>query len=792
MAERISTTVGDVMDSLLGVAKKEISYMWNCKEYVEKFKREIKSLEVMKSQVQQQIAIAEAKGDSLLPGVEEWRNEADDEISKAKELLAEFLNSMKTCFIIRMCGNCPNLHHYGKMISTKMTPSLWEHQNRGKDFVTCVSVETRGPGPLDVYQKKDLDDLHTHTAIVGDIIKSLEDDSIQITGIYGLGDVGKTTLAKEAVIRVKNTLFAHVTFTTVSQTVVSKEIKKDIKEAKKRIMKGEKVLIILDDVWEKLDLEELCIPCGENYMNCKILLTSRGQKVLLKMNARSIIYVDTLPTKEAWILFRRVVGERLETDANLKSVAEEVAKECGGLPLLIQAVGYALKDKSIHSWKAVLSQLKKPVASQMDPDIEKAFNRLRLSYEYLESEETKWCFLLCGLFNGAEDIELEDLVRYVVGLKLFDKLDSIEDARRRVRYAVNILTSSCLLLKVEYDKGCTKMHNVLRFVALSIGYDQKDKYKCLSKAGKDLIEWLPRDNNVKDLTDYMKTNFDDFPGSYNLMINLLDKKAPLRAVLKATNHYDDRNIIKDGGSGKVYKGKLKWNGRLMYVAVWRLDGQYRKRELAYLSAFKHDNISSIHKYFDEDDESIIIYEHASNGILQGHLSNPALTWSRRLQICLDVARALNYMHDQGLIHCDINSSKILLDEDWKPRIFGFELCTKYPQSWTDRLHLSRYLGTTNVITPKYDVYLFGVMLSEVLCGKKHMFDEHGFIGKLGDNIDHSLEKHIGSQSMKFTIIIAYNCLDKNLVFRPSMNQIVKDLEEALELQRKEEKLVRPF
>nr|XP_043638302.1 probable disease resistance protein At4g27220 [Erigeron canadensis] len=497
MAE-IGTAVAErVVDSLFVVVKKEIGYMWNCSEYVENFRREAKELEVRRGKVQELVDIAIHKGDKLSYGVEDWVKEVDTELSKAGEFLQREANANKTCCKIGLCGNWGTLHHYGKT-ATKMAPSLLQLQARSSAYESCVSVETPPPGPLDVYQKKNLDDLDTHNSALGDIIKSLEDDSIQITGIYGLGGVGKTTLALEVAARFKKTsMFVDVAFTTISQKVDVEKIKKDIEYATKRIMKGDNILIILDDVWEKLNLEELCIPCGSEYMNCKILLTSRDRKVCKNMNAQSIIYVDPLPTAEAWILFKRVVGEKVETDANLNPVALKVVEECGGLPLLIQAIGNALKDENIESWNWALTQLQKHVPLDIDEEILKSFTHLKLSYDYLKSEEAKSCFLLCSLWEEDFNVSLEDLVFYGVGLEKFNDLDSIEDARGRVRNAVNTLTSSGLLLNSKQE-GCTKMHDVVRDVALLIASEGNNKF--LVKAGQGLTEWLPRDTSLEAYT----------------------------------------------------------------------------------------------------------------------------------------------------------------------------------------------------------------------------------------------------------------------------------------------------
>nr|XP_043638309.1 probable disease resistance protein At4g27220 [Erigeron canadensis] len=495
MAE-IGTAVAEkVVDSLFVVAKKEIGYLWNYKEYVENLRRDAKNLEVTRGEVQELVYIAISKGDKLKYGVEDWVKEADTELSKANEFLEKEANAKKTCCKIGLCGNWKTLHRYGKT-ATQIAPPLLLLQERGSAYKSGVSVETRAPGPLDVYQNKDLSGLHTHDSALGDIIKSLEDETIQITGIYGLGGVGKTTLAMEVATIVKNNkLFADVAFTTVSQNIDVGKIQKDIGEATKRIMRRDKILIILDDVWETLDLQELCIPFGNNHKNCKILLTSRNESVCDSMNVQRKICVNALPTAEAWILFKGVVGEKVESDVDLKLVAMMVAEECGGLPLLIQAVGNALKNKNIDIWSSALSRLKKHAPIEINPDIRKAFTRLKLSYDYLEIEEAKSCFLLCTLFGEDHNISFEDMAIYGVGLEKFDDLESMEDARDRVRNAVNILTSCGLLLKSELGEGFTKMHDVVRDVALLIASQSNNKF--LVKDRQGLTEWLPRNNSLE-------------------------------------------------------------------------------------------------------------------------------------------------------------------------------------------------------------------------------------------------------------------------------------------------------
>nr|GFA47882.1 protein kinase-like domain, phloem protein 2-like protein [Tanacetum cinerariifolium] len=101
------------------------------------------------------------------------------------------------------------------------------------------------------------------------------------------------------------------------------------------------------------------------------------------------------------------------------------------------------------------------------------------------------------------------------------------------------------------------------------------------------------------------------------------------------------------------------------------DGEFYK-EVRMLSCYKHENIISLLGFSSGRDEMILVYEYASRGSLDGHLKDVNLTWTQRLKVCLDAAKGLCYLHDprntyQRLIHCDIKSANILLDENFKAK-----------------------------------------------------------------------------------------------------------------------------
>ncbi|GAY68355.1 hypothetical protein CUMW_263470 [Citrus unshiu] len=205
---------------------------------------------------------------------------------------------------------------------------------------------------------------------------ALKRDSTTMVGLYGIGGVGKTTLAKF----VGNQLRQEKTFDEVGIATVSKDpdiIKvqgelakslglalneKDEKERAVRLRmmfsesKSSKILIILDDVWNELDLKTVGIPVGDGDNCCKILLTTRLQPVCDRMRCDPQIQLGFLKREEGLDLLREHAGI-VVANSTLIGVSERVPNECKGLPLAIKAVGSALKGKGFDEWNLALDKL---------------------------------------------------------------------------------------------------------------------------------------------------------------------------------------------------------------------------------------------------------------------------------------------------------------------------------------------------------------------------------------------------------------------------------------------------
>ncbi|KAK9058271.1 hypothetical protein SSX86_023111 [Deinandra increscens subsp. villosa] len=180
---------------------------------------------------------------------------------------------------------------------------------------------------------------------------------------------------------------------------------------------------------------------------------------------------------------------------------------------------------------------------------------------------------------------------------------------------------------------------------------------------------------------------------------------PLEDVVKATNSFHHDNIIGQGDFGRAYKGRLLRSGRLMNIAARRFDCKHGDedlkflREISILSHLSHPNLLSIIGFCDEKDEKIVVTTYEANESIRHYLHSPNLTWTQILRICVSAARALSYLHydegrDYAIIHCNINSDTILLDEkNLEAKLSGFEHSIKQLEYYKDEISLCEYNGT---------------------------------------------------------------------------------------------------
>ncbi|GKA12270.1 kinase-like domain, phloem protein 2-like protein [Tanacetum coccineum] len=295
--------------------------------------------------------------------------------------------------------------------------------------------------------------------------------------------------------------------------------------------------------------------------------------------------------------------------------------------------------------------------------------------------------------------------------------------------------------------------------------------------------------------------------------DLAHLKIPLESILLATNNFDDKNVLAKGGYENRYKGQLSWSGELIGIIARRYNkgrDEMFWTEVSMLSSLKHQNLVSLLGFCDENGEKIIITTHDIKGSLSNYLSDATLlTWVQRLKISVGLAHALSYIHydesrDFSVIHRDISSTTVLLDDNYEPKLSCFEKSMKIEASQRHHsFHTSKVLSRNGYTDPTYektksvnhktDMYSFGIVLFELLCGRKSITadDTNKYLApaailhykekKLDEIIDWDLCKQMDSQSFDIFAEIANDCLNDELSQRSNIDEIVPRLEKALEL-----------
>ncbi|GKA58864.1 serine/threonine-protein kinase-like protein CCR4 [Tanacetum coccineum] len=301
----------------------------------------------------------------------------------------------------------------------------------------------------------------------------------------------------------------------------------------------------------------------------------------------------------------------------------------------------------------------------------------------------------------------------------------------------------------------------------------------------------------------------------------------LQTILDATDNFSDDHRIGIGSFGSVYRGLLT-NGRK--VAVKRAESHssssgpsgLKKRqedtnnafvsELEFLSRVNHKNLVQLLGFCEEENELVLVYEFMENGSLHDHLHNLfssyIMSWPARIKVALDAARGLEYLHvyaDPPIIHRDIKSSNILLDEEWNGKVSDFGLSLMGPCDGVSHLSL-RAAGTVGYMDPEYykfeqltsksDVYSFGVVLLELLSGhhaiqKNEEGERRNVVESVVPYIEneqiHRILDHkvppptpFEIESVKYVGYLAADCVTLEGRDRPTMSELVTCLERAFE------------
>ncbi|KEH18235.1 LRR receptor-like kinase plant [Medicago truncatula] len=282
-------------------------------------------------------------------------------------------------------------------------------------------------------------------------------------------------------------------------------------------------------------------------------------------------------------------------------------------------------------------------------------------------------------------------------------------------------------------------------------------------------------------------------------------------ILNITDNF--KTIIGEGGFGKVYLGTLQDQTQVAIKMLSPSSMQGYKEfqsEAQLLTIVHHRNLVSLIGYCDEGEIKALIYEYMANGNLQQHLSvenSNVLNWTERLNIAVDTAYGLDYLHNgckPPIMHRDLKPSNILLDENLHAKIADFGLSRAFGND--DASHIStRPAGTFGYADPEFqrsgntnkknDIFSFGIILFELITGKKALersYEENIHIlqwvvpiikaGNIQNIMDSRLQGEFSINSAWKVVEIAMSCVSQNAVERPDINQILVELNECLSLE----------
>lgn len=281
-------------------------------------------------------------------------------------------------------------------------------------------------------------------------------------------------------------------------------------------------------------------------------------------------------------------------------------------------------------------------------------------------------------------------------------------------------------------------------------------------------------------------------------------------VMKATRNFSPSLQIGEGGFGTVYKAQLE-SGLLVAIKRGKKDLYENLQtefssEVELLAKIDHRNLVKLLGYVDQGNERLIITEYVPNGTLREHLDGQRgriLDFNQRLEIAIDVAHGLAYLHiyaEKQIIHRDVKSSNILLTDSMRAKVADFGFAKLGPVDG-DRTHIStKVKGTvgyldpeymkTYQLTPKSDVYSFGILLIEILTGRRPVefkrppeervtirwvFDKCNEGSSLKELVDPLMEEMVNEEILGKLFELAFQCAGPVRNDRPDMKSVAEEL-----------------
>uniref|UniRef100_A0A5B6YKA8 non-specific serine/threonine protein kinase n=1 Tax=Davidia involucrata TaxID=16924 RepID=A0A5B6YKA8_DAVIN len=319
-----------------------------------------------------------------------------------------------------------------------------------------------------------------------------------------------------------------------------------------------------------------------------------------------------------------------------------------------------------------------------------------------------------------------------------------------------------------------------------------------SQQGNPVLHLYDSERQVKDFIDSGQFEEDDKKG---IDVPFLE----LESILAATNNFSDANKLGQGGFGPVYKGMFPGGQEIAIKRLSSHSGQGLeefKNEVVLIAKLQHRNLVRLLGYCIKGDEKILLYEYMPNKSLDAFIFDRKqcllLDWVKRFDIILGVARGLLYLHQDSrlrIIHRDLKTSNILLDEEMNPKISDFGLARIVGGKET-KANTTKVVGTYGYMSPEYalegsfsiksDVFSFGVVVLEIISGKRNtgFYQSQQAMNLLGyawkfwkeekalELMDETLLESCNRSEVLKCITVGLLCVQEDPGDRPTMSTVV--------------------
>ncbi|XP_052486143.1 probable disease resistance protein At4g27220 [Gossypium raimondii] len=520
---------------------KYLQYHRKLNDYVRNFKRIREELNCKMEDIELQLKAELLRPLGKIPkkGVENWLKDVKEMIREAQAVENKVSNGRYLC---RACN--------GKLVDER-TREMKEFLYKAPNASKGLAID--GPsGGLPLLTSE----LVGEEAVRNEIWACLMQEEVSKIGVWGMGGVGKTTIMKH----IHNDLLKEQRFERVIWVTISKEfnvmkVQDNIAsalKAKEYLDKEEdkvrraailsemlknagKHVLILDDVWDKISLEEVGIPKASGGNGCKLVLTTRSEHVCKYMGCK-VIKVRPLSEEEALILFLSKVGPNIVQCPTIMPTLKLVVKECAGLPLTIVVVAGTMKGEyNPRIWKNALKDLKERIGKVEGVEGE-VIERLKFSFDHLKDEKVKDCFLYCALYPEDYEIRKVELIECWIAEIFIDKMDTRQEMEDKGLTILKRLEDNCLLENNSTQFGLhgVKMHDAVRDMALSIT-GMNPRY--MIQAGLQLEElpekeqWSPDIEKVSLMYNSIsEISIDVLPTKCQLLTTLLLQHNPIKKI----------------------------------------------------------------------------------------------------------------------------------------------------------------------------------------------------------------------------------------------------------------------